>query len=1070
MQWRLMIEVGAQYGEVPVEAGRPGRIERGLLRAVIEELFGSSACNAQAVLREKARQFGAAAMQLAEARSVLVPWTELLGLLTQSASPPLAELDAELPWQEILYGMCLHALCSSLAAGGAAPDRARGNSGAEAPAGDDTDVDSEPSEIDLDEEIARLVELIDRSQTPQLAMECYAHDVRWKIARRLESLKFGPGRGLSSSGYLLIAEVLLEALFLNAPTSLGIVREPVEIQSDEGEVRTVYRLSATAPGISVRVDALLKQLPFRLTLQPLRVPPVYRPEYAVREQTDSSGAQDADYGALIGYRRTNEFLRQFHREVITNPDFVRAVNAQQAVAWRINRSLLDVVLTLAGLVYPREQWVERTVVAVQAAGLVEEDLPPLQGWVRKKLYSQLRSEGERRVYSKPGDFLEHILAREALGHLIGGEGQDPPTFYLPWKADYRGRITARTPWLTPQGADSQRALLEFAVGEPLDEDGQRALRRYGGSLAARRRILKDLEIRDRYVLTLAEREQWIKLHESDILASASNPLANEFWRKSASKPLQFLAFCMAYSASKSDPSAPIHLPVQIDGTCNGFQHIAALTGVEALARAVNVLPRPDDLPGDLYVEVALAAEKVASNRDGVSICRESGEAAEFKRRINQAVAPLFKALDPPRWLDRDLAKKVVMTVPYGAGSAAQAENLLLELAARLEETVRADETISHALNDGLRDLGKVVIELTRWSIEQSADEDRNRKKRDVLDRKFAYARRALRPRPSHTGLVLSADEEELPWFARLHRNAYAGADRPSKGRLVETTDQGEWFGATALAALLADWCVEAIRKALKQKYPVAERFEKSLKAYGQRCKDLPLAWSTPLGLPVCLDKFKQRTTSINARLRGRRGVQDYSVGVIEMLEVVKPNEQVRALLPNLIHSLDATHLMLTINRLGELGVDRFGSIHDCVLCHPNQADIVGVALRETFAKLYAPTPDGRPTPWVTWTNWMDLLASLRQASQYQLLYAALDMPNPGNESKLDTAGKIALNNLRALKDPVQIAIARSLVRYLMDHPLSQSESERPARSPVEGDGFGKGFDVGGVKDSPYFFH
>ncbi|MCK7518006.1 MAG: hypothetical protein MZV64_09975 [Ignavibacteriales bacterium] len=196
----------------------------------------------------------------------------------------------------------------------------------------------------------------------------------------------------------------------------------------------------------------------------------------------------------------------------------------------------------------------------------------------------------------------------------------------------------------------------------------RALRRHGANLVGAKRLIKDLGIteRARQVVTLDERERWTLDHEADILASAADPLAESFWRDVADEPMQFLAFCLAYRQWKQHPDAPIHLPVQIDGTCNGIQHIAALTGDPVLARAVNVLPNADGLPADIYSELAEAALTTLGRLPipkGQNIHRHGLEWAD---------AWLAAEEKPSAWLDRKTAKRVVMTIPYGASRSAQA--------------------------------------------------------------------------------------------------------------------------------------------------------------------------------------------------------------------------------------------------------------------------------------------------------------------------------------------------------------------------------------------------------------
>jgi len=100
---------------------------------------------------------------------------------------------------------------------------------------------------------------------------------------------------------------------------------------------------------------------------------------------------------------------------------------------------------------------------------------------------------QRRLEQVKGLGLE-LAERLATGGAAPADGAPRP-FYLPWKADYRGRIYAETPWLTPQGGDLQRALFEFAHGRQLDEAGQSALRRHGANLVSRSEVIKDLGIR-----------------------------------------------------------------------------------------------------------------------------------------------------------------------------------------------------------------------------------------------------------------------------------------------------------------------------------------------------------------------------------------------------------------------------------------------------------------------------------------------------------------------------------------------------------------------------------------------
>ena len=112
--------------------------------------------------------------------------------------------------------------------------------------------------------------------------------------------------------------------------------------------------------------------------------------------------------------------------------------------------------------------------------------------------------------------------------------------------------------------------------------------------------------------------------------------------------LEFLAFCFEWRdyLEGERNRTPYHsrLPVGMDGTCNGFQHFAALLRDQELAEWTNVAPGP--LPADLYSLVARWVGEAINNDQ-----RE--ELLDAKRDYLEVV-------------ERKLAKAVVMIIPYGA--------------------------------------------------------------------------------------------------------------------------------------------------------------------------------------------------------------------------------------------------------------------------------------------------------------------------------------------------------------------------------------------------------------------
>jgi len=479
----------------------------------------------------------------------------------------------------------------------------------------------------------------------------------------------------------------------------------------------------------------------------------------------------------------------------------------------------------------------------------------------------------------------------------------------------------------------QRALLEFADGTPLDECGVTALRRHGANLVNRRRILSDLGIDGRQVVTLAERERWIEAHEEEILASAAAPVAEPFWREVADKPMQFLAFCLAYRQWQLDPASPVHLPVQIDGTCNGLQHIAVLTGDVHLAQAVNVLPRDDGLPGDIYSEIAVAA-RATLGKIGPLL------KAETAHREGLELADAWLAEAPETWLNRGTAKKVIMTVPYGARENSQAEYVADAIAGGVEALLRDSVSLPR------------VDALCEWV---AADADRGKSLYRLTKGQFKDLRKA----------------------------AYAdGAEAETAKQALRRREI-----VTAYAARVI---VKHLRHALAGTFPSVDGFSGWLRQKANACAALPLVWPSPLGFPVCQDKFALEGSSASARLSGGQSIR---VDLERLSERVEPDGQRDALLPNLIHSLDATHLAKTLLAVKARGIARIGSIHDCLLCHPNDAAAVGEAVRGTFARLYRARADGIPAALADWSEWMDGVARLMPVHNPETVLGAFDQPD-----------------------------------------------------------------------------
>jgi DNA-directed RNA polymerase len=113
-------------------------------------------------------------------------------------------------------------------------------------------------------------------------------------------------------------------------------------------------------------------------------------------------------------------------------------------------------------------------------------------------------------------------------------------------------------------------------------------------------------------------------------------------------------------------------------------------------------------------------------------------------------------------------------------------------------------------------------------------------------------------------------------------------------------------------------------------------------------EELPVRWTTPVGFPVMqayadLEKRKVKT-AINGRL------------VYLTMYAEKDNldrrKQSSGIAPNFVHSCDAAHMMLTVVRAKQAGIDNFAMIHDSFGTTAGDVENLYHTVREAFCEMY----------------------------------------------------------------------------------------------------------------------
>lgn len=145
------------------------------------------------------------------------------------------------------------------------------------------------------------------------------------------------------------------------------------------------------------------------------------------------------------------------------------------------------------------------------------------------------------------------------------------------------------------------------------------------------------------------------------------------------------------------------------------------------------------------------------------------------------------------------------------------------------------------------------------------------------------------------------------------------------------------------AHLIQDWLGETATK-------ISKSVRLDIDAVSDRNGNRPdfmssVIWTTPLGLPIVQPYREDKKTQIQTKLQSVYLSDPYA------LRGVNPRKQRTAFPPNYIHSLDATHMLLSAAECGRKGM-QFASVHDSYWTHAADVDEMNKTLREAFIKLH----------------------------------------------------------------------------------------------------------------------
>lgn len=512
----------------------------------------------------------------------------------------------------------------------------------------------------------------------------------------------------------------------------------------------------------------------------------------------------------VGYNHTDD---DGHYKAEVSDEMASALNHIQGTPWRVNRKVFEAVqgaldanmVDLIGF-EPEKTMPER---------LSDNDFNELDEEQRKAVKGE-RAETYRHNATVRSKVLQ--LMRQLA---IADELVDEPEIYFPHTMDFRGRVYPIPTDLNPQGSDAAKAMLTFATGKPLGEHGLKHLSHHVANAFGKDKVSK------------IDQLKWIQENVQLIMTVASDPLGTgrEFLAE-AEDTWQFLASAidLAGAMSSDDPEAYVSsVPVAIDGSNNGLQHLSAMSGDVVGATATNLVGSLKERR-DVYTEVLTSVNRMID----LDVTEGVEEAINWQGKTT-----------------RKTVKRSVMTRAYGLTKAG-------------------------CLNNIMKDSGIVNVPGGRV--------------------------RNLDGRPMANALYM----RDKIWDAMTE--VTGGADK------------------------IMSWLQGAAEELARREKPVI--------------------WTTPAKMKVV--QWYKDTQQI--RFNTVAGSGKFNRGRYYGLKgngLTDKGGQIRGIAPNVVHSIDAAHMALTVIEAGKVGVGSFAMIHDSFGTHAADMECLTHKTREVFHSIYS---------------------------------------------------------------------------------------------------------------------
>ena len=310
-------------------------------------------------------------------------------------------------------------------------------------------------------------------------------------------------------------------------------------------------------------------------------------------------------------RHSQPMIRRadFNKTLMQGSIPIAFLNRLQSVAYRINRDVLDVANTLYERQYSVGSFIRLGHIEPPPRCKEDADDETIKAYKR-----------QRRIIEDHNAQLEQKNWRTTETLYVARLYAPEERWWLSWSYDYRGRTYSQCGF-NPQGTDFDKSLFYFADEGEVNEEW---LAWHVATTMGHDKLSHEA------------RRAWTRENKALITAIATQPLNHVSEWEVASEPFCFLAACFEYHAcciAKTKTTSG--LPVGLDATCSGIQHLSSMTLDRTAAEQVNVVKGKDDAPSDGYRTVA-------------------------ERAIHY-----IKDEEVHSYIDRKTTKRACMTLPYG---------------------------------------------------------------------------------------------------------------------------------------------------------------------------------------------------------------------------------------------------------------------------------------------------------------------------------------------------------------------------------------------------------------------